>query len=401
MELNRGYKQSDVGVIPTSWQALDVAAIADPNAPICYGVVQVGKDTAGGIPTIAIKHVKKIASAPLHRTDSQLERRYARSRVSGGDVLISIKGTIGRVGVVPDGVEGNISRDLARVRPNRSYLPEYIAYQLEAEATQNRIAEAVVGTTRLEFSIAVLRKLKLPVPTSRGEQNAIATALSDVDALLDGLDRLIAKKRDLKQAAMQQLLTGRTRLPGFTGEWEIKCLGEVAHIKTGSRNNEDKVPDGRYPFFVRSEFIERINTYSHDCEAILVPGEGQIGSIFHYINSRFNVHQRVYAITNFSADVYARFIHFFMMMHFGTWAMQNTVKATVDSLRLPTFQTFELRLPPTKKEQIAIADVLSDMDTELVVLEARRDKTRLLKQAMMQDLLTGRTRLVKPEIAHA
>ena len=106
-------------------------------------------------------------------------------------------------------------------------------------------------------------------------------------------------------------------------------LGDVANIKTGSSNNEDKVEDGQYPFFVRSEVVERINTYSHDCEAILVPGEGRIGSIFHYICGRFDVHQRVYAITQFKADISAKFVHLYMSKNFGAWAMQNTVKATV------------------------------------------------------------------------
>ena len=177
-------------------------------------------------------------------------------------------------------------------------------------------------------------------------------------------------------------------------EWEVKRLGEIAHIKTGRRNNEDKVADGQYPFFVRSEFVERINSYSHDCEAILVPGEGRIGDIFHYINGRFDVHQRVYAITKFVPGISGRFIHFYLAKNFGAWAMQNTVKATVDSLRLPTFQVFEMHLPPTETEQTAIAEVLTEMDAELAVLEQRREKTRALKQAMMQELLTGRTRLV-------
>jgi type I restriction enzyme S subunit len=232
------------------------------------------------------------------------------------------------------------------------------------------------------------------IPRCVEEQRAIATALSDVDALIAGLERLIAKKRNIKQATMQQLLTSQTRLPGFSGEWRDCSLGQIADIKTGRRNNEDKVEDGAYPFFVRSANVERINTYSHDCEAILVPGEGQIGSIFHYVNGRFDVHQRVYAITQFTDGISGRFVHLFMSQHFGAWAMQNTVKATVDSLRLPTFQTFEMRVPPTLEEQTAIATVLSDMDAELSALEVRRNKTRDLKQAMMLELLTGRTRLV-------
>jgi type I restriction enzyme S subunit len=222
----------------------------------------------------------------------------------------------------------------------------------------------------------------------------ILEALSNMDEFFDELDRLIAKKRDLKQVAMQQLLTGQTRLSGFHGEWKVKKLDEVAHIRTGSWNNEDKVDDGQYPFFVRSEAVERINSYSHDCEAILVPGEGRIGSIFHYISGRFDVHQRVYAITQFMSDVFVKFVHFYMTKHFGAWAMQNTVKATVDSLRLPTFQTFEMTMPTTLHEQTAIAEVLTDMDAELATLEQRREKTRALKQAMMQKLLTGKIRLV-------
>lgn len=256
------------------------------------------------------------------------------------------------------------------------------------------MVEDAGGSTIKHIYITIVDKMPLGLPLDKTEQRAISRALRDVEMLLGKLDQMIAKKRDLKKAAMQQLLTGETRLPGFSGEWEEKRLGEIAHIKTGSRNNEDKVEDGQYPFFVRSEFVERINSYSHDCEAILVPGEGRIGNIFHYINGRFDVHQRVYAITKFSHGISGRFVHLYLSKNFGAWAMQNTVKATVDSLRLPTFQTFEIRLPPTLDEQIAIANALSDLDSELSSLEIHRDKTRDIKQAMMQELLTGKTRLI-------
>jgi type I restriction enzyme S subunit len=106
------------------------------------------------------------------------------------------------------------------------------------------------------------------------------------------------------------------------------------------------------------------------------------------------VHQRVYAISQFKPEISGRFISFYLAKLFGAWAMQYTVKATVDSLRLPTFLTFEVKLPPKKGKQTAIAEVLSDMDAELAGLEERREKTRALKQGMMQELLTGRTRLI-------
>lgn len=240
------------------------------------------------------------------------------------------------------------------------------------------------------------RNFIYPIPValpSICEQKKISNAISDMDSLISSLDQLIAKKRYIQQATMQQLLTGQRRLPGFSRAWEVKRLGDIAHIKTGSKNNQDKVEGGEYPFFVRSATVERINSYSHDCEAILIPGEGGIGSIFHYINGRFDVHQRVYAITQFAENVSGKYVYLYMSVRFGAHAMQNSVKATVDSLRLPTFQVFEVLLPPTKEEQAAIVEVLTDMNTELASLEARRDKARQLKQGMMQELLTGRIRL--------
>ena len=144
---------------------------------------------------------------------------------------------------------------------------------------------------------------------------------------------------------MQELLTGKRRLPGFNGEWEVKRLGKFANIKTGSRNNQDKIEDGQYPFFVRSLTVERINSFSHDCEAILIPEEGGIGTIFHYVSGKFDVHQRVYAITQFISQTFGMFVYFYLATNFGEHAMENSVKATVDSLRLPTFLEFELVIP--------------------------------------------------------
>ena len=259
------------------------------------------------------------------------------------------------------------------------------------------IAFAVENTGIPQLTTPQISNYLLPVPPEP-EQRAIAEALSDVDGLLNALEALIAKKRAIKQATMQQLLTGKTRLPGFSGAWETKRLGELAHIKTGGRNNEDKVKNGEYPFFVRSAIVERINSYCFDGEAILVPGEGGIGSIFHYINGRFDCHQRVYMINRFVDDVCGKLIYYSMVLQFGSHAMQNTVKATVDSLRLPTFKNFSFSMPKDIAEQQAIASVLSNMDSEIAALEQRRDKTRAIKQGMMQQLLTGQVRLSESRI---
>ncbi len=255
-----------------------------------------------------------------------------------------------------------------------------------------------------------IEKIQISLPPLP-EQTAIATALSDTDALISSLQTLIAKKQAIKLSAMQNLLSGKIRLPEFAQrpdgspkntrqtelgcvpeDWEVVELGSVAFIKTGSKNNQDKKENGQYPFFVRSATVEQIDTYSYDCEAILIPGEGNIGSIFHYINGKFDAHQRVYVIRDFY-NVIGKFVFFALKQNFGKHAMENTVKATVDSLRLPTFQNFKFAIPKSTTEQTAIAQLLSDMDAEIEVLECRLKKTQALKQGMMQALLTGKIRL--------
>ena len=351
MEVKPGYKQTEIGVIPEDWAC---EKLSEFFSFISYGFTNPMPTVHDGVFMITAADINdgRLQLESARKTSETAYRTLltAKSKPRRNDILLTKDGTLGRLAIVGDETIC-INQSVAVIRHNGRVEPHFLKLLLESPRYQKRMVEDAGGSTIKHIYITIVDKMPLGLPLDKAEQRAIATALSDVDGLLGGLDRLIAKKRDLKQAAMQQLLTGQTRLPGFHGEWEVKRLGEIAHIKTGSRNNEDKVEDGQYPFFVRSEVVERINSYSHDCEALLVPGEGRIGDIFHYINGRFDVHQRVYAITKFSPDISGKFILFYLSKNFGAWAMQNTVKATVDSLRLPTFQTFEMRLPPTKGEQ--------------------------------------------------
>jgi len=176
-------------------------------------------------------------------------------------------------------------------------------------------------------------------------------------------------------------------------DWTTKRLGEVAHIKTGERNNQDKSENGKYPFFVRSQTVEKIDSYNYECEAVIIPGEGNIGEIFHYIDGKFDLHQRVYKVSHFSPDVFGRFVYFAMAYRFGSHALRNTVKATVDSLRLPTFKRFEFPVPSDIGEQRGIATALSEADALIESFDRLIAKKRAIKQAAMQRLLTGETRL--------
>lgn len=386
-QIKPGYKRTEVGVIPEDWASSTIGEVCSFS-----GGSQPPRYTFKFTPSADYIRLIQIRDYKSDSFETYIPESLAQKRCTASDIMIGRYGP--PVFQILRGIEGAYNVALIKVIPSSRIDREYLFYVLRQEKLFQLIdALSRRSSGQTGVDMPALKEFGLPLP-SIPEQISIATALSDVDALLAKLDQLIAKKRDLKQATMQQLLTGQTRLPGFSGNWEAKRLGEISRIKTGSRNNEDKVEGGEYPFFVRSENVERINSYSHDCEAILVPGEGRIGDIFHYINGRFDVHQRVYAITQFTPGVSAKYVHLYMAMNFGAWAMQNTVKATVDSLRLPTFQTFEMRIPPTEQEQTAIATMLSDMDDELATLEVRRDKTLEIKQGMMQELLTGSIRLI-------
>lgn len=366
-------------------------------ASIYDGTHQTPRYTQSGVPFYS---VEQVTGNDFDSTKFISEAEFARlsksSRIERGDVLMTRIGSIGDCKYVDWDVRAGYYVSLALLKFRNATLASYFTHYSRSAAFKQEIElHSLAHAIPRKINLGPISHVRLPVPPAE-EQMAIAECLSDAEALIDSLEQLLIKKRQIKQGAMQDLLTGKRRLPGFAGDWTCAPLGEIARIKTGSMNNQDKVEDGEFPFFVRSQSVERIDTYTHDCEAILIPGEGGIGSIFHYFHGRFALHQRVYGITDFSESVLGRFVYFFMRVFFGPHAMENSVKATVDSLRLPTFMTFEVRLPPTVAEQTAIVEVLSDLEVNIAALEERLTKARALNQAMAQALLTGRIRLVEP-----
>lgn len=390
-----GYKQTDVGVIPEDWE---ISTLGDISIKITDGTHYTPTYVISGVPFYS---VETLTSGDFSKTkfisEEEHQNLIKRCKPERGDILMTRIGTLGITKRIDWDCDASIYVSLCLLKPNGvldySYVGEYSKSQMFVKEVLKR---SLLGATPKKINMNRIGEIPIIHPSDANECLEIAEVLSHLGSQIHALEYLISKKRDIKQGTMHGLLTGKTRLPGFTGEWENKLLGEVAYIKTGNRNNQDKIETGKYPFFVRSQTVERIDTFSHDCEAILVPGDGKIGSIFHYINGRFDIHQRVYSITRFDSNIFGKYILYFMSKFFGPYALENTVKATVDSLRLPTFQNFVIHFPPTLGEQEAIAEVLSDMDAEITALEQRLEKTKAIKQGMMQQLLTGRVRLVEP-----
>lgn len=336
-------------------------------------------------------------------TSSGIEDTHCEAVVKGPGVVTGRYGTIGEVFFV-HGDFWPLNTTLY-VRDFHGNDPLFVSYLLRTIDFHSHSGKTgVPGVNRND-----LHEIGVHLPPTKAEQEAIAEALSDADALIESLEQLIAKKRRLKQGAMQELLTGKKRLPGFENkpgfkqtevgkipeDWDFDNIETLAHITTGGRNTQDRVDDGQYPFFVRSQIVERINSYSYDGEAVLTAGDGVgTGKVFHYIKGKFDAHQRVYRISEFSERINGYFFYLYFSSHFYNRIMQMTAKSSVDSVRREMIARMLIPLPPTKTEQNAIATVLSDMDAEIAALEANLAKARQLKQGMMQDLLTGRIRLV-------
>lgn len=420
MELRPGYKQTEVGFIPVNW---DVKLFTEVTNLITCGIAATPVYVAEsrGFPFLSSTNVKDgriVWSDYKHISDDLHRKLYRNNPPERGDILYSRVGTFGEAAVVDVDFEFSIYVSLTLIKPKPQIDSQFLKHLLNSDAYKKRAREQIyLGGGVGNLNVDVVRRYPIAIPPL-GEQRSIASALSDVDALIDGLTRLIAKKRDLKQATMQQLLTGQTRLPGFDGTWEEKCLGELGEI-TGAgvdkkiRSNEIPVRLLNYMDVYKRDFL-RANDFWHEVTA--KPDQArrcavQRGDIFFTPTSeiREDIGHSAVAIEDAPDVVYSYHVvrlrlskewdvnfraYVFKTKHFLDQAStQSEGSGTRYVITLPKFRSMTVRYPTDVAEQAAIGNILSDMDAELAALEARLTKTRALKQAMMSELLTGKTRL--------
>jgi len=416
MELKPGYKQTEVGIIPEDWDTSNLESIS--LVPMQNGLFYEPKRKGRGVYLVNVGDMYTAAPISIETLDlfdattSQIQTFCAQE----GDLFFTrssvVPSGIAYCNILPDckGADVVFDSHLIRVRANPNIMDARFLY-LNCLAMHSRkyLVSSAKTATMTTIDQGALKKCPVFVPPL-SEQRAIATALSDVDALLEGLDRLIAKKRDLKQAAMQQLLTGKTRLPGFKGEWEVKRLGDIIEKLVGggtpSRGNQafwgNEIPWVTVKDFATfhprqtQESITKIglnNSASHLIPAgtLITSTRMALGKAVVY-EVDVAINQDLKAIflkpTASVQFLYYWFEHNAQMI--DELGSGSTVKGiSINELRGIPFPHLPL------SEQTAIATVLSDMDAEIAALENRRNKTKDIKQAMMQELLTGKTRLVK------
>lgn len=419
-----GFKRTEVGSIPEDW---DVVKLRSHCQVITKGTTptSIGRSfQQSGINFIKAETLTEdggIVQAKVAYIDEGTHRILSRSQLQANDVLFSIAGVLGRTGVVSEELlPANTNQALAIIRLAKGARMDhgYLLRVLNSTALKKHVEGINVQAAQANLSLENVGDFPIPVPPIE-EQRAIATTLSDVDGLLAGLDALIAKKKALKQGAMQQLLTGKQRLPGFKGEWVVKPLGELGDI-TGAGVDKLSKPgekpvrllnymDVFHKDFIRSSEIEHwVTAPAHKAERCAI----QQGDIFFTPSSetRSDIALAAVALEDVPDTVYSYHLVRLRLkepwdLRFRTYAFKTRHfisqaetmcegSGTRYVITLKKFRELTVHYPPGVKEQTAIAEVLSDMDAELAALEARRAKTALLKQGMMQELLTGRTRLV-------
>jgi type I restriction enzyme S subunit len=394
MEVKPGYKQTEVGVIPEGWQVKSLGSLTSLLTNGFVGTVtNAYVESDDGVLYIQGYNVEEngFNFHGIKRVSKTFHARNSKSCLQAGDLLTIQTGDIGVTTVVPPELSGANCHALVISRfDKRESDPGYYCQYFNSERGRVAFKEIETGSTMKHLNVGDMTRLLLPVPPV-GEQHAIAVALSDVDALIAKLDQLIAKKRDLKQAAMQELLTGRKRLPGFKGEWEEKRLEDVVRITKGQLITEGDAIPGSIPVIAGG----RKPAYFHNKanrtgKTVTISASGASAGYVTFFDEPIFASDcsTISEDSNYSIEFVYFQLHGKQAVIFRT--QTGGAQPHVHAADINPIEVFW----PNIHEQTAIATVLSNMDTELVALEQRRDKTRALKQGMMQELLTGRIRLV-------
>jgi type I restriction enzyme S subunit len=434
MELKSGYKRTETGLFPVDWQEKQIGDFRPFVTSGSRGWAAYYSDK--GSPFIRITNLIR-SSIYLDLHDVRFvdipasDSESIRTQLQTGDVLVSITADIGIIGFVSDTLEkpAYINQHIALVRFDASSAcSKFVAYFLASEGPQKRFRALTDSGAKAGMNLTTVQQIHLVLPATKMEQRNIAEVLSDADALINSLEQLLAKKRQIKQGAMQELLTGMKRLPGFGGkgwktteigtvpsDWRVLKIGEIADVKTGpfgsSLHERDYVSDGT-PIITVEHLGERGITRNNlpmvsdrDRRRLsaytLLEGDivfSRVGSVDR--NARVSAAEegwlfsgrllRLRALSNAIDTSY-------LSLHFHSEPFKQRIRTvavgqTMASLNTEIVQGVPALVPPLS-EQDALVRVLSEIDTEIALLETKLAKARQLKQGMMQELLTGRIRL--------
>ena len=409
MNVPQGYKQTELGIIPEDWEVVTVDDVLDMPTKTTSTTSFLSKYYVG---TENMYSLKKGIAPHLGRLPYMQVREYQIN-----DILVSnIRPYLKKIWLANR--RGGCSSDVIvfRVKDTEIHFSAYIYTVLSDDSFFKYVMDSAIGTKMPRGDKAAIKAYSLTIPKDIAEQRAIAEALSDVDGLIAALDKKIAKKRLLKQGAMQQLLTGKKRLPGFTDEWVEKPIRLLCKLygRIGFRGytKADLVNKGEgaitfSPSDIHDQVISYTNCdyiswrkYDESPEIQVFNGDiifcktASIGkcAIIKILSEKATINPQFVVLKDFKCN--NEWLYYSIIdRKFQTVVNGITGGSTIPTMSQEKLYEQTLLCPPTIEEQQAIATILSDMDKEIADLEAQRDKYRLLKSGMMQKLLTGQIRL--------
>ncbi len=383
------------------------------DAPICYGILKPGDHCKHGIPVIKVKNIVggKILEDDLLKTTPEIHAQYKRAEVKEGDILLTIRGTTGRVAIVPNSLNGaNITQDTARIRVSSNDDSLYIFYALQSFNVQQQITLNTVGQAVKGINIAEVKKLKIYHPIL-DEQKKIAQILSTWDQAILTTEKLLENSQQQKKALMQQLLTGKKRLldearSRFNISWEKHRLG--IFLKEEKQRNKDNsisrvlsvtnhsgfiLPENQFSKRIASDEVSnykvvRQGQYGYNPSRINV---GSFARLDQFENGLLSPMYVVFSIKSENLD--SDFFLYWMKSNEAKQRINNSTQGSVrDSVGFDAISSFVLKLPEIQ-EQRKIAKVLSFADQEIETLQKKLNCLKQEKKALMQQLLTGKKRV--------
>lgn len=408
-------------MVNSSWKTVTLAQI---------GTFQKGsgisreESNTGVLPAVRYGELYTVHDNYVRKYASHISRDVADKalRVHYGDILFACSGEtkedIAKCAAIVDDMEVYAGGDIIVLSPTEKVDPVFLGFILNTQNVMQQRAQKAQGDAIVHISTDSIKSIEIAMP-EYSEQVRIAEVLSDIDTLIANLEKLVSKKKAIKQGAMQELLTGKRRLPGFDGEWEISRIGAFGEFISGScfplihqgRQGE------KYPFYKVSDFnnpgnertLNQANNYvSQETVDYLgcrvIPERAvviaKIGAAIFLERKKLTtvsccIDNNMMAFVPFAAESAQFICYVFQGMKLGDLAEATALP----SLNGKTICSVEMRFPPTKEEQTAIAAVLADMDSELEELEKKLSKYQKIRSGMMSELLTGRVRLTDKEDA--
>ena len=404
-----GFQKTEVGIIPNDWKVISIKAIGNIKTGPFGTLLKANEYSQNeGTPLISVGEIGEGTLRINKHTPlipKSVVKRLPEYILKYGDIVFGRKGGVERSALVEKHQEGYfLGSDGIRIRFPNSINPHFVSYQFQRKSIQIWLLQNATGTTMASMNQEILGRVSFPTPPTKDEQTAIANALNDADELLTRLEKLIAKKREIKQGAMQELLKPKD-------DWEVKKLGEIANIVGGGTPSTFNLTywNGNINWFTPTEIgktkytfesVRKITKQGLDsCSGKLLPvgtilltSRASIGDISILMNEACT-NQGFQSLVP-KSGINNEFVYY-LMLTIKSLLIQNASGSTFLEISPNKIRQIEVSIPKSNTEQTRIAQILSDMDAEIEALEKKLEKYKMLKQGMMQNLLTGRIRLVK------